>query len=97
MFMGKASVWNKLVCSWVRLEPTGLTSVFGIKVQINKKVIRLVLPPSLSASLSLIHNASASLVLMLALALVLVYVLMKKQLTVNSVFFLIHIHLTVNR
>ena len=33
-----------------------MTSVFGIKVQINKKVIRLVLPPSLSASLSLIHN-----------------------------------------
>ena len=44
------------LCLWVRLEPTGLTSVFGIKVQINKKVIRLVLPPSLSASLSLIHN-----------------------------------------
>ena len=56
-----------------------MTSVFGIKVQINKKVIRLVLPPSLSASLSLIHNASASLVLMLALALVLVYVLLKKN------------------
>ena len=39
----------------------------------------MVLPPSLSASLSLIHNASASLVLMLALVLVLVYVLLKKM------------------
>ncbi len=39
-------------------EPTDrqIKMFTDIKVQINKKVIRLVLPPSLSASLSLIHN-----------------------------------------
>jgi len=55
LFLLKTPFFNVLILTWWKCPK--------VKTELqNEKVLRLVLPPSLSASLPLIHNASASLV-----------------------------------